>query len=1483
MPALKLYWDSVPNAVSYNVYWKTSSGVTINNGNPITNITNVVYHHTGLLENTVYYYIVAAVDAAGNIGPASAEFSAQSSNINGIAIQPTDIILLAGQTQQYTSNLVYSSGGTIDVTADTTWDTSDHSIATITATGLATAIQIGNVNILASYDGYSASIPLAIHHTLLSIVITPSSPTVNVAGTTQLTATGFYNDSTSDDLTDQVIWGSSDVSKATVDAYGVAHGIFHGTTLVSAVLGSVHAANVTLTVNRLISSIVVSPTNPTVAYPNTQQFTAQGTFNDGSSDDVTNSVTWSSGDTSLATIDASTGLMTSIAHGSTTIYATSGIVQGSTGVTITATLVSIAITPLNPTIFFLSDTQQFTATGTYNDSTTSDITTSVTWASSLTSIATIGANTGLASAVAGGSSTISCSLGLVTSNTTPLTVALWAQQTSNVSTDLTGVWGFSATNIYAVGKLGTILHWDGSTWTTLTSGTSANFKGIQGPDPGHIYAWADDNCVYVSHDNGGTWTKKTATNGVNVGYVFANSSTDAWFTAGGSRIIWSGDEFSTVGIDDGNLPGTSGFIGTGPVYGFGVNDMFVGGGGNTSSPIFTYTGGAKRGTSWVVQSYLDSLNPNFGSNSMWGTSHNNLWIAGNFFNGQGVIHTTDNFGSYSLYANTSNTGHTVNGALPADIGTLSGISGSNTNNVIYVSSVGSSTNGQHFNVLAFHNGTWTQDYNTVLSGGPSARAIWTDETTGYTVAVGDQGTILEKGINPVLQSIAVTPTPRTLYFGTDQFVATGRYSNYFFQDVTNSSTWASSDTSAATVNSTGLVTSVGTQSPTLQSVPNVSGFAGGMGLYGNASNNIYAWFPTTGGSPIYHSTGNGTWTQTSSWPGATNDGSIASNLWVDSVGRVYVSYANGNGNGALQISTNGGASWTTATIAGLTNQYVNAFGFDDNHVYAAAGTSLSMNMYFSSDQGATWSALTAISEFVNKVFCVSNTEVYVCTGYGGGGGVWVSTDGINFTKKALASTYGQANVISAWGNSSKVYAGLTGGVIISSKDHGTTWQREGIDTTSTISGIWGTSSTNVWAADANHVWLSIGDGAWRSVNRSTAATTSYVWAPDALNVYVTANGQILKTGHGLSTYITATANSITSNNATVITQPSWQSQTATFLAGDAIGQGSGASDGSVAGMSDTNVVMGGIQSGGGPVIFHWDGAAWTAVIRGAQWPGGATGNPVDHIVVASDKSLYLAHNIRNIIKSTDGINWSAVTDPSAGGFVNAICALDANNFWTYSGVGGVNSFKRSTNGGVSWTTITTPSDSGNVAINSFFAFNANDIWAVGNHGGVGVVWKWNGTIWSQVSPWTAISGSGQAPMTNIHNIWGTSDNDLYISGDTSFVSTPNYSPIVHSTNQFSSWTAQAIGSFGTGGIQFGGSAWVSGSTTYNVLYATIAPSGGANFYVYYYRPGISAANTWVSAGAVNTGNFAEGLYINDSTGRVVAAGGQSVQTNNSPY
>src|SRR5437588_3542408 len=91
--------------------------------------------------------------------------------------------------------------------------------------------------------------------------------------------------------------------------------------------------------SQTITSIDLDLANATLALAVVQQYTATANLSDGSTRDITSSVTWSSLSGKVATVK-STGLVTAKNTGSTSIMATLGAVQGSTPVTVTSATLS---------------------------------------------------------------------------------------------------------------------------------------------------------------------------------------------------------------------------------------------------------------------------------------------------------------------------------------------------------------------------------------------------------------------------------------------------------------------------------------------------------------------------------------------------------------------------------------------------------------------------------------------------------------------------------------------------------------------------------------------------------------------------------------------------------------------------------------------------------------------------------------------------------------------------------------------------------------------------------------------------------------------------------------------------------------------------------------------------------------------------------------------------------------------------------------
>ncbi len=335
-----------------------------------------------------------------------------------IAVTPAGPSILVNGTQQFTATGTYTDSSHQDITGNVTWSSSDTTLATVNAAGLATGIAAGNANIQATSAGINGSTTLTVNPILVSLTVTTADSTIDINTTTQFTATGNFSDGSAQDYTQLVSW-SAPGSIASIDGTGLATGLAIGSVNVNANYGSISgSANLQVTAPTLLS-ILVTPNSASVPLGISQSFTATGVFSNGDTQDLAAAV-WGSSDTSKVSIDAA-GSAQTLAQGSVTISATYGSVTGSTSFAVlAAALVSIAVNPSNPSIA-LGTTVQLTPVGTFTDGSTQTLS-PVLWNSDDPTVAFVAVNgTGLVSGNSIGSANISATSGSITGST-PITV-----------------------------------------------------------------------------------------------------------------------------------------------------------------------------------------------------------------------------------------------------------------------------------------------------------------------------------------------------------------------------------------------------------------------------------------------------------------------------------------------------------------------------------------------------------------------------------------------------------------------------------------------------------------------------------------------------------------------------------------------------------------------------------------------------------------------------------------------------------------------------------------------------------------------------------------------------------------------------------------------------------------------------------------------------------------------------------------------------
>ncbi|PKF50685.1 hypothetical protein AT251_09625 [Enterovibrio nigricans] len=417
MTALGIYSDKTSIDVTERVSWSSSD------------TANLTVNHYGVARAVAVGRSIIVTASLEGISSNSAVVDVSPATLETLQVTPASVSLPKGTQQTLTAIGTFSDGTQTNVTSLVAWKSVDPDYVTVDAGGIVTAINTSSgTSLVATLDGIDSNLVniIVTSAQLESIQLSPAKLQLAKGTTSYLTATGIYSDKSSSNITSNVAWHSGDTNLVTVARDGQVTAVNQtSNTALYAVLGNISSNNTNVVVTEaVLTSLQATPTQFSAAKGITQQLTAIGIFSDNTKLNMTDSVTWLSEDTEIVTVSnrgIAKGIKTS--NGVTITAHQNGIASNNVEMSVqAAALTSIQITPAQVNLP-KGLTQQLSATGSFTDGTSEDITSAVNWQSSDTESVTVNGS-GLVQGVdVVNNISVSANLNNINSNTALVSVA----------------------------------------------------------------------------------------------------------------------------------------------------------------------------------------------------------------------------------------------------------------------------------------------------------------------------------------------------------------------------------------------------------------------------------------------------------------------------------------------------------------------------------------------------------------------------------------------------------------------------------------------------------------------------------------------------------------------------------------------------------------------------------------------------------------------------------------------------------------------------------------------------------------------------------------------------------------------------------------------------------------------------------------------------------------------------------------------------
>lgn len=386
---------------------------------------------------------------------------------DGIAVSPTMLSVAAGQT------------GTLTATSEDlvgiVWTTDAPDIATVVgdATATVTGVKPGHATITALVGPVATSVDVTVTEAVVDMIAVTATPSIVPLGTSsQLVAMAHYSDGKTIDATDMVAWTLVDQTLGTIDASGHLTTTAVGTTDAEASLDDVRGmASIKISRAALVSLAIADANPGNIPKGIDHALIANGTFTDGTVEDVSAQVMWTSSKPAVATVAA--GVVHAVDVGSAMITAAEDTITATANVGVSAAVLKSLALDHPDSSLALGRGLTVKAIGTYSDNSMQDVSSVAQWTSS-SGAATVAL--GVVTTKTVGMSTISAALD---SKAVSLTLTVTPAVVDHVAIVPSGAIKLmqnQKAQLHAnlVYSDGTIVDATGGTWTSTTSAATVS-------------------------------------------------------------------------------------------------------------------------------------------------------------------------------------------------------------------------------------------------------------------------------------------------------------------------------------------------------------------------------------------------------------------------------------------------------------------------------------------------------------------------------------------------------------------------------------------------------------------------------------------------------------------------------------------------------------------------------------------------------------------------------------------------------------------------------------------------------------------------------------------------------------------------------------------------------------------------------------------------------------------------------------------------